>query len=310
MKRISLILLILIGVLFVGGCGNDSQSKGGKYLLYYTNKDGTALVTVEYEPEAEDTYDMIEEFIDQISKNTDDTDILKSVPDDVEVTEYRLDEDSLYLTFNENYNEMDNCTEVICRAALVRTLTQLDEVSYVTFIIVDTPLTTTDGETVGSMTSSDFVDSIGNTSDEETLTTFTLYFANETGDGLLAYTYEDSYSSDGSMEEYIVEQLIKGPTEEGYYRTLSDRTELISVTTNEGICYVNFGGNFLTETTNVQDNIVIYSIVNSISEISYVNSVQISVNGETNVLYHANISLETLFTRNMDYVISEEEEES
>ena len=72
--------------------------------------------------------------------------------------------------------------------------------------------------------------------------------------------------------------------------------------TKDGICYVNFDNSFLTESTDVSPELEIYSIVNSLCELSYINKVQISINGETNVKFKDSISLEYTFTRNLDIV--------
>ena len=312
MKKLCLIFLVLSCILCLGGCGGSDEDSEGSYSLYYVNKSGTELVTESYEPEADGTEELIEEFIEALETGLS-ADTLKTIPDNVQITGYYLEDENLHIIFSDEYSTVDGISEIICRASLVLTLTQIDGVSGVSFQVGETPLADADGNAIGVMSASDFVDNMGTTKNEEELTTFTLYFANETGDALIPYSYEDTYSTDTSVEKYIVEQLIKGPSEEGYYRTISDQVELISVVTNDGICYVNFGGNFLTETTNVQDDIVIYSIVNSITEVGSVNSVQISVNGETSVSYHNNISLETSFTRNMEYVTdntTEDENES
>ena len=57
------------------------------------------------------------------------------------------------------------------RASVVRTLTQLDSISYVTFTVNSIPLVDSDDEIVGSMGADDFVENPGeqiNTSVKET----------------------------------------------------------------------------------------------------------------------------------------------
>ena len=65
---------------------------------------------------------------------------------------------------------------------------------------------------------------------------------------------------------------------------------------------MNFDDSFMTESTDVSPELEIYSIVNSLCELSYINKVQISINGETNVKFKDSISLEYTFTRNLDIV--------
>lgn len=51
--------------------------------------------------------------------------------------------------------------EVLLRASVVRTLTQLDSISYVTFTVNSIPLVDSDDEIVGSMAADDFVENPG-----------------------------------------------------------------------------------------------------------------------------------------------------
>ena len=75
---------------------------------------------------------------------------------------------------------------------------------------------------------------------------------------------------------------------------------------NENICYINFDSTFLNNTLEVKEYIPIYSIVNSLSEISTVSKVQITVNGSQEVMFRDAISLNTQFERNLE--IGEEQE--
>ena len=54
--------------------------------------------------------------------------------------------------------------------------------------------------------------------------------------------------------------------------------------------------------SNVTSDVTIYSITNSLVELSNVNKVQISINGNINVTYRENTSLSTVFERNLELV--------
>ena len=78
--------------------------------------------------------------------------------------------------------------------------------------------------------------------------------------------------------------------------------KLISISTKDGICYVNLDNTFLTGTVNTIEAIPIYAIVDSLAELPNVNKVQILINGETNKKYREAISLDTFFERNLDLI--------
>ena len=87
-----------------------------------------------YEPSATDTDGMIKEFLAKLSSdsdNVDNVDYRKPIPNDVEITNYSLDGVLLTLHFDEDYSKMSAVDEVLCRAAVVRTMTQIDGVDCV-----------------------------------------------------------------------------------------------------------------------------------------------------------------------------------
>ena len=103
------------------------------------------------------------------------------------------------------------------------------------------------------------------------------------------------------MERFIVEELILGPSGkvEGLYPTINPETKILGVTTQDGVCYVNFDSGFLTSVNNVQAETAIYSIVNSLTELGNVTKVQILVGGEVPAGYEKSV-----YERNLEYVSS------
>ena len=71
------------------------------------------------------------------------------------------------------------------------------------------------------------------------------------------------------------------------------------MTVKDGTCYVNLDNGFLTQTYNVSAEVQIYSIVNSLVELSNINKVQIAVNGNTDMIFREKISLSNVFDRTL-----------
>jgi germination protein M len=106
------------------------------------------------------------------------------------------------------------------------------------------------------------------------------------------------------LETYVIKELIDGPKEQGYNRTLSEDTTLVSAVTTDGTCYVTFGENFEQLNAGINTQLTIYSIVNSLSELSYITKVRISINGNTADTYNG-VSLDQAFSRNLDILVEE-----
>ena len=138
-------------------------------------------------------------------------------------------------------------------------------------------------------------------------TTLTLYFSNLDGDGLVKEVREDVYySSNISMEKLIMEQLLHGPKTKDAKSAIPEGTKLVSVSVVDGVCYVSLDEAFKNQDYKVNEAIVIYSIVDSLSELSTISKVQISVNGDTSGVYRDNFPLADMYDRNMDYVTGAE----
>ena len=77
---------------------------------------------------------------------------------------------------------------------------------------------------------------------------------------------------------------------------------MISVVTTDYICYVNFDPSFLEQNQVVSDELMIYSIVNSLCELPYVNGVQLLVDVESEIMLHKTFSLAQVLRRNTDLI--------
>lgn len=153
------------------------------------------------------------------------------------------------------------------------------------------------------MNAEQFVDNAGNEINTYEKVKLTLYLADESGERLKPVNRTVVYNSNISMERLVVEQLVGGPKEsEKAFPVINPETKVISVNVKDGICYIDFDSAFLTQIYNVTSEVAIYSIVDSVAELSNVNKVQISVNGSTNVSYKENISLSTVFERSLEIV--------
>ena len=129
-----------------------------------------------------------------------------------------------------------------------------------------------------------------------------MYPTSKNGDKLISQSCVIEYNANVAVEKVVVEQLIAGPMEEGAYPTIPKDTKVMSVTTKDGVCYVNLDTGFTVQGHNVLGPVTIYSIVNSLTEVPGIHSVQILVNGETSINYKDNISLETTFQKNLEIV--------
>lgn len=304
--RRRMIVLILAGMLLLAGaCGQQkSRSNGKSYKIYYVNHDETGVLFNEYATETADRDGLVQEFLQQMEVGSEKLEYKAPLSGTFDLLDTSFSEGQLVLNFDENYRKQPAITEILVRAALVRTLTQIEGVEYVSFQVNSEPLMDASGALVGVMNADQFIDNAGNEINTYEKVKLNLYLANEEGTGLTAVTRSVVYNSNISMERLVVEQLIAGPSEnESAYPTINPNTRVVSVNVQDGICYVNLNSDFLTQIYNVTSDVTIYSITNSLVELTNVNKVQISINGDSNVTYKENANLSTVFERNLELVV-------
>ena len=309
-RRVIFLFTVFFLLVFTGlsGCGEEEtkESAGGR--IYFLNDAETQLVAEGYEMKATFRDAQVQEFVDALAKEPEGRKLKKLLPDNVSLINFTFGEaEQLILNFDANYSSLSGITEILVRAALVKTFCQVDGVDYVEFYVNGIPYMI--GEVpVGMMKAEDFID---NTSDEEFYTqvaNVSVYFANEDGTALRESHRQVSYNTNITLEQLVVEQLINGPIEEeraaGLYAALPEGTTLSKISTREGVCYLDLGGKFLDKPEGVNEAVVLYSIVNSLVELPNVNKVQIRVNGELQKSYQS-FEMPEVFERNLDLIETE-----
>ena len=269
-KIISFLIIALFSVCV--GCGAKEQQNSEMY-LYYLNADGNALVQSSY-PVMD-----IDALIEKVKANN-------VLPKGVEIKDYKVERLQLMLFFNDAYFEMNKSTEVLVRAALVQTMTQLSDVEFVSFYVAGEPLRDNDGNIVGLMSAQDFVQNTGSSIDSYQTTDLKLYFANKDGKQLKETTKSNiRYNANTAMERLVVEQLMKGTSSSGAQSVIPKATKLLGVSVKDGVCYVNFDSKFATDSYDLNPEVTIYAVVNSIIANSNVTKVQILIEGANDAMY-------------------------
>lgn len=306
MKNKLLLILCILCSFLLPGCGRKEPDTLGEneYIIYYINTAMDTLVESRYTAVESSPDKLVEELMTELIDVPADVEALSALPDKVTYQGFNRDENILYLNFDTNYQSMTAVREIMARAALSKTLSQINGVEYISIRSGEQPLLDALGQSVGLISAGGFVNNISNVNSFER-TALLLYFSDDTGTKLVPETREVFYDMNTSKERLIVDELIKGPRgSENLKATIPSETKVVSVTMNEGICYVNFDEGFLNVIPDVLDSITIYSIVDSLSELPGVTRVQILINGKSDNNYNT-ISLGTSVERNLDYLKEE-----
>jgi germination protein M len=266
--------------------------------VFYINTDETTITGENYEPTGSSPEELVDEYIKALSSNPKSSSLKKVIQDGIKVDKFNFNKDGrLSLYFNTEYTILTGITEVLCRAAIVKTLSQISGVKSVEFYVDGQPLKTNNKKTIGLMSAKDFIDS---TSAEDVFVK--VYFSNIKGTALKASYLKITYKGNIPIEQLIVERLIEGPIEGKMIKTLPEGTKLNNITTKDGICYVDFNQNFMNKTPGIKDEVVLYSVANSLIELSTINKVQFTIDGVIKKNYGEGIAFDGFFERNLELV--------
>ncbi len=299
------VFLTLVLLSGMTGCAREEKEDSG-LLLYYLNEDLSSLNTLSYLMEDGKSkadlspQEMADDMLEQLATPSGDVRSIAPIQN-FTVTGTTLQNGTLTVFLSSDYEELETVREILTRAALVNTLCQIDGVDSVSFLCGDHPLTNEDGSVVTAMNSDMFIFNSGKEIMNYEKVRLHLYFANEDGDQLVDTYRNVVYNSNISMERLVVEQVLKGPNSDVVFPTLNPAAKVLSVTTRDGVCYVNLDQAFLTEPYGVTSQVAIYSLVNSLTELSSVSAVQITIEGKTGKAF-MDSSLSSAFERNLSVV--------
>ena len=291
-------ILLLAVPLLMAGCRKQQQVDESGYRIWYINQDETCLKYENKELQSKNEEGLLREMMEVMRETPTDDELKPVIPEDVTLLDFDFEHNQLYLDFSPEYKKMPKVYEVLCRAAIVRTMGQIDGVEYVDFQVTGEPLTDLEGKEIGLMNEDQFIENAGEEINAYKTADLTLYFANKAGDKLVGQRVAMEYNSNISLEKLIVEQLIAGPPFEGAYPTIPSETKLLNISIKDKICYVNLDEGFLGTGYNVIESIPVYSIVNSLIENTDAQKVQISINGESNRMFRESINFDTIFEKN------------
>ena len=161
-KISAVIMLCLILVLAFIGCrskkANDDQSNQKGTAVYYTNNDVTKLVLKRKNIKLEGNQQkQVQTLLKELQKSPNDDKIRSVIPKRIEINSFAVNSNIVQVDFSMGYKRIAENKDLICRAGIVYTLTQLKGINYVSFSISGEPMLDTDGTALGALGRDSFV---------------------------------------------------------------------------------------------------------------------------------------------------------
>lgn len=293
-KITALVMALVLGAVAFSGCGKKETES--KYKIYYINEEQGEVLAESFVPSEETTQTMLEEMTEKLNKKNAEGHIL--LPENIEIQSCVDDDGMIRVDFNQEYHDLNPVDEVLLRASIVKDYVQIPNIYLVTITAEGTPIVDSQGQEIGAMSLDSFLENTGKEIMAYQYKELNLYFTNEEGNQLVPEARQVYYNGNTPIEKVIVEQLLRGPGESGHYATLPSDTRIVGVSVADGIAYVNLGKQFVDEALPVDAQIPIYSIVNSLIDAGNVSQVQISINGDTSLLFKDKVDMNQLFQVN------------
>lgn len=307
-KRLSKVLIPAVCLLLLfSSCAEktETEKKSSEDItFYYLNQMKTGLFPVEKRVKGKDTDEKVAFALDALSEVVSDNDYTNPIPDSVTIRTYSLKGNQLTISFSRDYETLSKVSEALLRAAVVKTLVQLDGIYSVSFRIVKETLVDSAGNAIGAMTADSFVDDFDFEQDSTKAARLTVYCPAKDGSGLIRETRNVHINENVPMAQSVVNQLFKTPDSGNAEAALPASVNVLSVNVNDGICYVNLDSVPESIEGKVSEYLRLYSVVDSLCELDMISRVQIiSGSGDSaSVINDENDN--STFSPNPDIVIS------
>lgn len=271
--------------------------------IYYINNSEDRLISEDYQIRAKEINEKVEELLEKLSSIPEGITLKKTIPDSVKINSFNIKNKMISIDFTETYKELEGISEILRRAAVVKTLCQLDEIDKVEYTVSGQPLMYSETNPIGVMAASDFIDNTGGETTYYQTVQLQLYYTDVEGKKLFGTRHNIEFDGNISLEELIVKQLISGPLpSENLFPVIPKDTKINKIGLKDGICYVDLSEEFLNGIDGVSTEVMIYSLVDSLSELGGVTRVQLWVNGKNIEKYKETINLDQPLERKLEII--------
>ncbi|MEE1227392.1 MAG: GerMN domain-containing protein [Lachnospiraceae bacterium] len=285
----SFLILLLIAAFLLCGCGgkeakNQEDNKDDKINLYYLNGKGDSFHKKEYRlrethnPENA-CYEVLARLGDAENLNSDEYRSPNKNNVNVKEASYDSGNRNVNLDFGAGYRKMSSTDEVLMRTAVVRSVLQIPGISSVSFSVEGVPLSGANHIQIGNMTSGDYITNI-----KKRVYSYskrvTLFYLDKEGKRLVPVKRTIKMDNNVPVETQILRELKKVPKNSDYHSALPKNLKINETQVIDNVCYVDLGAEMLESEDKYPEKLVVYSMVNSLTELPHVAQVQFTINDE------------------------------
>lgn len=285
MRRTACLLLPFFMLMpLLTGCRNVVRSFPVS-VAYITNpQDAGSISSVATEShsltEGLGTEEEIAELLNLVTAQPRSGKLSSAFPENVTILEFSVSSQTLEILLSESYNRMDAQSKVLLRYCLCRTVLENTHVSRVKIRVA--------GITVyDSLCGDSYLTELDTL--REVDYNLMIYWPDPESDGLSVDRTDLMLTADQDPAYVLLQTLAGGHLLDNgtTYRFIDPDTEILSVTTSFGICYIDLSSEFLDTNVTSSDgtSLTLYAIVNTLCSLPEISQVQFLIEGEPQQSY-------------------------
>lgn len=267
MKKFAFFLLIII---FLSSCTGKTSDNMLTISGYYTYEDNAFALTSDTVALKQEGVDAIPELFAKL-KAPSSKKLSSPIPRGIELLDHSIIEDTCFLTLSPYYAKLSPTQLVTVNAALTYSMSQLPGIDFVS-IKCDNKISVFE--------QSDFLTTLPLTRYDSY--TVNLYFTTKNHTGITKETKSISISDNTNLEKEVIFLLSENPAPAEVESPFPKGTRVNSVSVDEGTCIVDVSEEFITNTPHnpEQEKAILFSIVNTLTELPKIDRVKFLINGE------------------------------
>ena len=197
-------------------------------------------------------------------------------PPDTVLVECAWVDGLLTIILSDDFHALSSLDLTIAMACLTMTMTQIEGVDEILVNTVDGMLSYSNEP----LTPDDFVFLVH--ADDATEMTVNLYFSDSSNRFLLLDSRTVHREEDEQQPMAVLQELIAGPVGSNLLQVLPEGTAVLDTHINDGICMVDFSAPFFDNrpATALEEHMVIFSVVNTLTELEGIEAVQFLLEGQ------------------------------
>ncbi|MGI6669771.1 MAG: GerMN domain-containing protein [Acetivibrionales bacterium] len=261
-----------------------TNAKTVKVTLYFPTEDNSALKMEEREIQVVDGA-ILRACVLALAEGPAAEGLRNPIPEETELIDINIKDKVAIVDFSKEFLKTEGLSEITTRLSVVNTLTGINGVDKVRIRIEGKDMIGPSGLPLGDMEPALLNDD--GTPVVYERKTVTLYFSDDEAMYLVGEERDIIVTEKEPIEELVIKELLKGPVSEHLWDTIPDGTRLISASTKDGICTVDFSSEYVDNSPGgtTSERMAIYSVVNTLTELEGIQKVQFLIEGRKREIY-------------------------